>query len=124
LTHVAPLLQSGRRVLYLGDFDWQGGQIEKATRERLEACRRARVGAACVHRVQVLDHNLARLAIRKEGRRYRKDSPHRFHDAVETEALCQSIIVGTLRDRLDELLPEPLRDVLERERQERDELLE
>jgi hypothetical protein len=112
-------------VLYLGNFDWQGGQIEKPTRRRLEE----HVGELEWERltlteVQVRDHDLARLAIRKEDRRYRRDSPHRFHDAVETEALSQSIIVGILRDRLDELLAEPLEDVLEREQQGRDELLE
>jgi hypothetical protein len=36
----------------------------------------------------------------------------------------QRISVGILGVRLDELLPEPLEDVLEREQQERDELLE
>jgi hypothetical protein len=33
-TDVAPLLQQGARVLYLGDFDLCGGQIEANTRRR------------------------------------------------------------------------------------------
>jgi hypothetical protein len=35
-TDVAPVLVSGQRVLYLGDWDWQGGQIEANTRRVLE----------------------------------------------------------------------------------------
>jgi hypothetical protein len=35
-TDVAPALVPGQRVLYLGDFDWQGGQIEANTRKVLE----------------------------------------------------------------------------------------
>jgi hypothetical protein len=41
------------------------------------------------------------------------------HLAVETEALSQRIIVEILRNRLDQLLPEPLTRVLERESRER-----
>jgi hypothetical protein len=44
-------------------------------------------------------------------------------DAIETEALSQSIIVGLVRSRLEELVPEPLADVLEREQQQRAPLL-
>ena len=43
-----------------------------------------------------------------------------MHEAVETEALSQRIIVEILRDRLDELLPEPLERVHERELRERE----
>ena len=39
--------------------------------------------------------------------------------AVETEALGQANIVAALRARLDELMPEPLADVLERQDQQR-----
>jgi hypothetical protein len=101
------------------------GDEPVATRRRLEV----QVGELEWERlaltdVQVRDYDLSRLAIPKEDRRYRRDSSHRLHDAIETEALSQRIIVGILRDRHDELLPEPLEDVLEREQQERDELLE
>jgi hypothetical protein len=44
----------------------------------------------------------------------------RYHDAVETEALGQSIIVGLVRDHLDSLLPEPLDDVRVREQEQRE----
>lgn len=43
----------------------------------------------------------------------------RHHDAVETEALGQSVIVGIVRDHLDGLLPKPLADVREREQAQR-----
>jgi hypothetical protein len=33
------------------------------------------------------------------------------HDAVETEALSQSVIVEIVRNRLNELLPQPLADI-------------
>ena len=58
----------------------------------------------------------ATAVIRKPDRRYK---PVRYHDAVETEALGQSEIVAIVRDHLDHLLPEPIGDVLERERRER-----
>ena len=35
VTEVAPVLRVPRLVLYLGDYDWQGGQIETNTRRRL-----------------------------------------------------------------------------------------
>ena len=41
------------------------------------------------------------------------------HEAVETEALSQRIIVDILRERLEHLLPEPLESVHERAEQER-----
>lgn len=124
MTEVVPRLSNGRRVLYLGDYDHQAGQIERATRRRLESA----VGPIEWERLalteeQVEEHDLARLTIRKEDKRYRKNSPDRFHDAIETEAMSQTIIVRILRDRLDELLPEPLDDVLVRERQQRSALL-
>jgi hypothetical protein len=45
--------------------------------------------------------------------------PVRYHDAVETEALGQSIIVGIVRDHLNDLLTEPLNDVLAHENRQR-----
>jgi hypothetical protein len=35
-TEIAPTLSEGDRVMYAGDFDWQGGQIEANTRRVLE----------------------------------------------------------------------------------------
>jgi hypothetical protein len=57
----------------------------------------------------------------KADRRYR---PARQHQAVETEALTQGVVVGLVRAALDELLPQPLTDVQEREAEQRQRLAE
>jgi hypothetical protein len=44
------------------------------------------------------------------------------HEAVETEALSQRIIIQIVRNRLEELLPEPLERVQERENEQRQEI--
>ena len=46
--------------------------------------------------------------------------PARYQEAWEAEALGQSTIIALVRDALDALLPEPLDDVLERERIQRE----
>jgi hypothetical protein len=43
------------------------------------------------------------LTIRKADKRY---NPPRTHDAIETEALGQEVLVEILRKRLDQLLPD------------------
>ncbi len=91
VTDIAPLLEDERPVLYLGDHDWQGHQIEAATQRRLEE----HVGEIydwerlALTEEQVEEYDLARLAIRKTDNRYR---PPRVHDAIETEALSRTII--------------------------------
>jgi hypothetical protein len=114
-TGIAPAMRTGDRVLYLGDWDLAGDQIEANTRRVLER----EVGPLRWERLaiteqQVRDHNLP--VISKPDRRY---NPPRYHDAVETEALGQTVLVGFLRARLDALLPEPLVRVQERERRQR-----
>ncbi len=119
-TDVIPLLRRGpRRVLYLGDFDWQGGQIEENTRAVIEEKTGTRFPDATWRRLalteqQVKDGNLP--VIKKTDRRYK---PPKTHDAVETEALSQPVLVGMVRDALNALLPEPLDDVLVREGRQR-----
>jgi hypothetical protein len=112
-TDLAPILSPGKRVLYLGDWDWQGLQIEDNTRAVLERLIGGELDweRLAITEKQVGEHDLTR--IRKADRRYK---PVRHHDAVETEALGQRFIVGIVRAHLDELLPEPLADVLEREK--------
>jgi hypothetical protein len=115
-THVAPELVPGQRVLYLGDFDWQGGQIEANTRKVLE---KLVGGELDWERIALTEQQVTRYnlpIIRKPDRRYK---PVRYHDAVECEALEQRFIVGLVRRHLDALLPEPLKDVLEREEAQR-----
>ena len=104
-TDVAPALEPGQCVLYLGDWDWQGHQIEDNTRTVLEQL----VGGEldwkriALTEEQVNRYDLPRLL--KEDKRYDEDSPHRWHEAVETEALNQQIIVDIVRRRLNTMLP-------------------
>jgi hypothetical protein len=116
-TVIAPQLHPGDRVLYLGDYDLAGGQIEDNTRHVLEQ----EIGGplqwerVALTREQVEEYNLP--VIIKSDRRYSDGRPH---EAVETEALRQTVLVEILRARLDALLPEPLAHVHERaERQRR-----
>jgi hypothetical protein len=116
-TDVAPVLQPADRVLYFGDWDLAGGDIEAHTRRVLEPT----VGGLlrwerlALTREQVERYDLPTIV--KDDKRF-KDGRGR-HEAVETEALSQSTIIDILRDRLDRLLPEPLPRVLERERLQR-----
>ena len=115
-TVVAPALRDNDRpVRYLGDWDHQGHQIELNTRRVLEREARREI-------------DWTRLAITETQIRERRLTPmwkidHRYNDktpreAWEAEALGQGTIQQLVRDELDRLLPEPLADVLERERQE------
>jgi len=118
-TEVAPLLVRGQRVLYFGDFDWQGGQIEENTRHVLEQL----VGPLdwirlAITEAQVQERDLP--IIQKPDRRYK---PVRYHAAVETEALGQTEIIRIFREALNEMLPETLKDVLEREERQRQPLI-
>jgi hypothetical protein len=115
-TEIAPRLRPDNRIEYLGDFDLAGNQIEDNTRRVLEH----KVGGALQwHRLalteeQIRRHDLPRII--KHDRRYKNGRPH---DAVETEAISQRILIEILRGRLDRLLPEPLAAVQEREARER-----
>jgi hypothetical protein len=132
VTDVALALQANQRVLYLGDFDWCGQQIEENTRRTLiEHAGLPGIPATSVEdrweRVALTAEQAEELVangasmISKPDRRYK---PTRYYDAMECEALGQGIIVGLLRDRLDELMPEPINDVLVREEQQRAEVAE
>jgi hypothetical protein len=115
-TEVAPRLQPGDHVIYLGDLDLSGGQIEDNTRRVLER----EIGGPlqwerlALTEQQVSAHNLP--VIVKRDRRYKDGRPH---EAVETEAIGQAMLIGILRTHLTELLPEPLARVLEREARQR-----
>jgi hypothetical protein len=116
-TDIAPRLQEGAAVLYFGDWDIAGTEhIEGHSRRVLEQ----EVGELEWERLalteeQVDQYNLPRII--KTDRRY--NGRRGEHEAVETEALSQSLIVALLRDRLDQLLPEPLERVLAREERQR-----
>lgn len=126
VTGVAPLLKDDdTRVLYFGDYDLAGGQIEANTRRVLERHTGRTFDEDTWERVALTEDQVADLATRgvepilKTDDRYTDGHPH---EAYECEALGQGPIVELLRARLDELLPEPLEDVLEREREQREQV--
>jgi len=115
-TRIVPILQPGQRVLYLGDFDLCGNDIEANTRSVLER----EVGELAWERLALTEEQVDRYdlpRIIKTDRRFKNGGG--THEAVETEALSQRIIVDLLRERLGQLLPEPLESVHERAEQER-----
>jgi hypothetical protein len=115
-TDIAPMLTPDDKVLYFGDLDLSGGQIEDNTRRVLEQVIGGplRWGRIALTETQVDDHRLPRII--KRDRRYADGRPH---EAVETEALRQTVLTEILRTRLDELIPEPLTRVHEREAPQR-----
>jgi hypothetical protein len=121
-TDIAPTLEPGDRVLYGGDYDLCGGQIEDNTRRVLERLIGGELDwtRIMLTEQQVEQYDLRRLEIMKPDRRYK---PVRYHPAIETEALQQQVIVQIVRDALDAELPEPLERVLEREAKQRQRLM-
>jgi hypothetical protein len=63
---------------------------------------------------QVREYDLPMII--KHDRRYKDGRPH---EAVETEAISQRVLVDILQGRLARLLPEPLVRVQEREARQR-----
>jgi hypothetical protein len=115
-TDVGPKLKAGDNVGYLGDLDLAGGDIEANTRRVLEEIVGGKLNwtRLALTREQVDEHDLP--IIIKRDRRFKDGGEH---EAVETEALSQTLIVDIVRDWLDELLPQPLERVLVRERHQR-----
>jgi hypothetical protein len=105
-TGIAPQLRPADRVPYLGDLDRSGGQIEDNTRRVLER----EIGGALRWERLALTHEEVTAydlpVITKHDRRYKDGKPH---EAVETEAISQRVLIELVRARLDKLLPEPLR---------------
>jgi hypothetical protein len=103
-----------RRVLYVGDFDRSGGEIEQSFRERVERLSGIELDwrRVALTREQVTEHRLP-VTDKWDGR-------HRRHfAAVETEALDQTILIPLIENALAELLPQGAlqRVALEEERQ-------
>jgi len=117
-TDVVPALAGNRRpVLYLGDHDHQGGQIEENTRHVLEreTGREIEWRRLALTREQI-DENALEPVLKKDER-YK---PAKECEAWEVEALGQQGVEQLVRDELGALLPKPLEDVLEREQLERE----
>ncbi len=108
-TDVAPILRPRQVVLYLGDLDLSGGQIEQNSRKILEDILvKLAWERLAITQEQVDQYELE--PIQKWDERL-----HEYHPAVETEAIGQSLIVALVIDRLNVLLPEPLKAVLARQ---------
>jgi hypothetical protein len=112
-TSIAPILRPLNRVLYLGDWDLCGNMIEANTRRVLER----EAGALRWERLALTAEQVQQYElISKHDRRFKDGGAH---EAVETEALSQRIIVEIVGERLAELLPESLESVHERAERER-----
>jgi hypothetical protein len=116
-TDVGPTLRPGQHVLYLGDLDRGGGDIEGNAREVLEDI----VGKLDWERLALTQAQADANGLEPMSRYDGRDK--KYHDAIETEALGQTAIVKILRDRLEELLPEPLEVVTKREERQRRQIL-
>ena len=116
-TKIVPVLRDADspQVLYLGDYDLCGDQIESNTRRVLEQ----ETGELSWERIALTAGQVDQWKlpiIVKHDRRYNDGRPHR---AVETEALNQKLIIELLERELIAQLPEPLERVLEREERQR-----
>lgn len=114
-TDIAPELSPGHPVLYLGDFELAGGDIEENTKRVLEQI----VGELQWERLALTQQQVEFYDLPKIIKHDSRFKDGGAHEAVETEALSQRIIVEILRNRLAALLPEPLDRVLEREEAQR-----
>jgi hypothetical protein len=111
---IPPMLDS--TVLYFGDHNIAGGSIEDNTRDVLEQS----VGPLAWERLAVTLEQVRKYRLPpkpKDDKRFGEDRG--LHDSYECEALSQKRIIEILERRLDDLLPEPLEAVLEREAQQR-----
>jgi hypothetical protein len=122
-TDVTELLRDpNTRVLYVGDYDLSGDQIEANTRRVLERATGRRFTRRTWERLALTKRQTERLRARgvepivKADKRY---NPPRVHEAYETEALGQAVVVRLVRARLRRLCPVLIEDVHERERVER-----
>ena len=117
-TVIAPLLAANeRRVLYLGDHDRSGFDIEANTSRVLEAATNRDIDWT---RIGLTDEQTQGIEPiwKVDGR----DGVG--HSAWEVESLGQAAVVGLVRAALDDRLPEPLTLVREREERERDDVRE
>jgi hypothetical protein len=120
-TAVAPVLaeDAGRPVLYLGDLDRAGRDIEGNARRVLERCLGRELDW---ERLALTEDQARELGVEPIWRVDGRDRQARW--AYELEALGQSGLIQLARDGIKARLPEPLEHVLEREQAERGELRE
>src|SRR5262245_16630579 len=99
-TDIAPLLRPGDNVGYVGDLDLSGGHIEDNTRRVLEIGGDLRWERIALTAEQVEQYDLPKII--KRDRRYKDGRPH---EAVETEAIKQTVLIEILRAWLSARLP-------------------
>jgi hypothetical protein len=124
VTEVAPKLTSGRHVGYIGDYEIRGpaDQIEANTRRVLERHAGREFDENSWQRIALTQKQvnaskaLRESVIEKFDGRYK---PAKRYEAVECEAIKQTVLVKLVRKWLDARLPEPLQRVLEREAEQR-----
>jgi hypothetical protein len=119
----APLLRrNNREVLYLGDWDPQGHDIEANTRRVLENKTGRRIDWT---RIAITQEQIAERGLTSMWKKDERFKPAKWYEAWEAEALGQSTIVQLVRDELDWLLsPVQLSDVLENEQAQREQVSE
>jgi hypothetical protein len=133
-TDIVPVILPGTRVLYFGDWDLRGGMIEDNTRRVLEEAMRPSMAAVLMgfdlqqeaiggtlywERLALTEKQVKKYKLPKIIKHDRNFADGGAHEAVETEALSQELIVEILQQRLDLMLPEPLEKVLRREARQR-----
>jgi hypothetical protein len=121
-TDIVPILRrNDRPVLYMGDSDIAGHLIEANTKSVLErkAMRPIDWTRIAITQDQIEERGLEPIV--KVDQRYGNKQPH---EAFETEALGQGTIEQIVRRTLDQLLPEPLERVLEKEDEQREQVAE
>ena len=118
------LIGNERKVLYVGDCEERGpgDQIEANTRRYIEEhagrifTPETWIKVALTPEQVKRNPRLRSLAIDKLDYRCK---PPRSYRAIECEAVGQAVLERMLRKVLDDLLPEPLEHVHERERRQR-----
>jgi len=119
-TVIAPQLLTGdgelRDVLYLGDLDRSGEDIEANTRSVLEDAAPIGWGGSW-ERIALTEEQVQTRGITPMFKKDGRDGVIR--KAWELQALGQATLVEMLRDELEARLPEPLASVRERERAQR-----
>ena len=115
-TDVAPALRENQRVLYMGDWDLAGNDIEANTRRVLEH------DPDNWERIALTEEQVGLYSLPIIIKHDKRFKDHRPHWAVETEALSQRVITEILLAKLTELLPEPLDHVQVRAAAEREEI--
>ena len=114
ITEVAPRLLAGndREVLYLGDLDKSGGDIEQSARRVLERAAGREITWERIGLTEAQAEGIEPIW-KVDGR------DHTGRWAWEVESLGQAAAVRLVLGALDARLPEPLAGVQERERAER-----